>query len=76
MMRIISFLLILTVSLTQCEDKDCDAGYQCELSTGCKSYKVEREKLGRYQKDSSEFKKLLNKRIYIGQFFIVYRSEW
>jgi len=47
--------------LTQCEDKDCDAGYQCELSTGCKSYKVEREKLGRYQKDSSEFKKLLNK---------------
>ena len=61
MKRIILLLTIFPISMSQDQDTDCDAGYQCENGNDCPSFKTEREKLKQYQSRSNEYRKLLNK---------------
>jgi len=59
-MKTLSILLILTISMSQSQDTDCEAGYQCLDNSDCQSYKVEREKLEKFPKESSDFQRILN----------------
>ena len=61
MRRKILLLLSFTICLSQSQDTECEAGYKCEDSGDCQSYKVERDTLKQYQKGSSEFNRLLKK---------------
>ena len=60
-MRVVLFLSIFTVCLSQSEDTACDAGYQCQDTSDCQPYNDEKEKLKQYSRGSSEYKRVLNK---------------